>query len=242
MIRFTDPDSSVPNPAPPRGLRGSLMLPHHPRGLVILSYPMARGDLDPMIRQVARGLVCQGYATLLLDLLLPRERQIDLQTRRFDADIDLLAKKFSEAADWAQRHTVLAGLEIGFFVTDTAIDAAIRVAVERAREVTAIVALGGQPALAGPELERLTAAVLMIAGQNEPATISNQAWRLTHPCNPAERRLTTVPGRVDAPVGVGLSECIAELTTNWFQGHLGLKAHARFDSQFPLTPALQSLQ
>ena len=241
MSRPAYPDTHVQIFSAGVDLRGSLMLPRSPRGLVILSYPSASSYLDPRMRLIAGGLVCQGFATLLLDLLVLQEQDIDFQTRRFRDDVDLLAARLEGVTDWVLQQPTLHRLGIGYFVTDTAVAAAIRVAVDRPIEVTTIVSLGGKPELAGPDLGGLKAATLLIVGQDDPAVISRQECALMQLANAADRRLTIVPGNVDAPVDDVIWERIAKLTEEWFKNHLGEAAFPSVDSHVLKTPALHSL-
>ncbi len=199
MFRPAYPDTHVQIAAGSLDLRGSLMVPGNPRGIVILSYPSASSYLDPRMRLIAGGLVSQGFATLLLDLLVLQEQDINFQTHRFRDNIDLLATRLEEATDWVLHQTSLAGLGVGYFVTETAAAAAIRVAVDRPTEVTAIVSLGGRCELAGPELGELKAAALLIVEEEDRAGFARQQCVLEQLGNAADRRLTIVPGRLNAP-------------------------------------------
>ena len=136
----------------------------------------------------------------------------------------MLTARLLDATDWAQRQTELAGLEIGYFVTDTAAAAAIRASVDRAGEVTAIVSLAGKPELVGPDLAGTKAATLMIVGEDDPTAVAQHEYAMKSLANATACRLTIVPGTADAFIEDGTLESVAQLAADWFRAHLGVPA------------------
>src|ERR1700756_2641413 len=72
-------------------LEGDLVLPPHPRGMVLFAHGSGSSRLSPRNRYVARVLHEADLATLLFDLLTVEEEEIDAYTAHLRFDIPLLA-------------------------------------------------------------------------------------------------------------------------------------------------------
>ncbi|WP_445183952.1 hypothetical protein ACTXG6_36890 [Pseudonocardia sp. Cha107L01] len=68
-------------------------MPETPRGAVLFAHGSGSGRHSPRNRFVAAELNRAGLATVLADLLTPREEQLDLRTAALRFDIDLLAAR-----------------------------------------------------------------------------------------------------------------------------------------------------
>jgi dienelactone hydrolase len=95
----------------------------------------------------------EGLATLLLDLLTPKEEMADAQTGELRFDIGLLAERLAGATDWVGRQPQTSGLPVGFFGASTGAAAALVAAAQRPDRVSAVVSRGGRTDLAGGALE-----------------------------------------------------------------------------------------
>ena len=85
-------------PAGSVSLEGTLSLPAQSCGVVAFAHGSGSSRHSPRNRYVAEVLQKQGIATLLFDLLTPREDQT-YETR---FDIDLLTERLLAATDWLQ--------------------------------------------------------------------------------------------------------------------------------------------
>src|SRR5512146_447845 len=74
-------------------LEGNLTVPEGARGVVLFAHGSGSSRLSPRNRYVAGVLNEAGLATLLIDLLTPREEQEDMRTSRLRFDIDFLAER-----------------------------------------------------------------------------------------------------------------------------------------------------
>src|SRR5256886_12950554 len=79
---------------------------------------------SPRNRYVAAELQRAGLATVLADLLTPREERLDAQTAALRFDIPLLATRLTALTDWVGGHEATAGLAVGLFGASTGAAAA----------------------------------------------------------------------------------------------------------------------
>jgi putative phosphoribosyl transferase len=112
-------------------LDGYLTVPEHAKGLVIFAHGSGSSRFSQRNRFVAEFLNEADLATLLFDLLTPAEEDIDLRTREFRFDIDLLTERLIGVIDWAGRNATTAGFPIGLFGASTGAAAALGAAAEQ---------------------------------------------------------------------------------------------------------------
>jgi|SRR5690606_10128312 dienelactone hydrolase len=192
---------------------GDLQLPATPRGIVLFAHGSGSSRLSPRNRYVADVLVRQGMATLLFDLLTPEE---DAQPRaRFD--IGLLTRRLLTATAWLADVPEVARLPIGYFGASTGAAAALRAAAIQP-QVRAVVARGGRPDLAEPELRNVEAATLLIVGGNDPQVLALN--RAACAQLRGTRRLEVIPGATHLFEEPGALEAVAELAPSWFERYL----------------------
>jgi putative phosphoribosyl transferase len=199
-------------------LDGYLTVPEHAKGLVIFAHGSGSSRFSQRNRFVAEFLNEAELATLLFDLLTPAEEDIDLRTREFRFDIDLLTERLTGVIDWAGRNATTAGFAIGLFGASTGAAAALGAAAERADKVAAVVSRGGRPDLAARHLAQVKAPALLIVGGEDTVVIDlNQqaAGQLT-----VEHRLEIVPGTTHLFEEAGKLEQVAQLTRDWFLHYL----------------------
>lgn len=206
---------------PPHGLAGMLGLGERQQGLVIFAHGSGSGRLSPRNQHVAAALREAGFATLLLDLLLPNEEH----DRAKVFDIELLAERLGDATDWAHLHTDTALLPVGYFGASTGAGAALVAASDPKNRVGAVVSRGGRPDLAGEALEAVTAPTLLIVGSLDTQVIAlnQQAMKRMH----GEKLLSIVPGATHLFEEPGTLDQVVVLATSWFRQHLNASAASR---------------
>src|SRR2546430_15614101 len=74
-------------------LSGNLTIPENATGLVLFAHGSGSSRHSPRNQFVAHTLNDAGLATLLFDLLTPKEEAIDLHTREHRFNIALLAER-----------------------------------------------------------------------------------------------------------------------------------------------------
>jgi dienelactone hydrolase len=206
-------------------IEGDLRIPPAARGIVAFAHGSGSSRFSPRNRYVADVLERAGLATLLMDLLTPREEAVDQLTAQFRFDIRLLADRLVAATDWLTQQPDTRELGLGYFGASTGAAAALIAAAERVDILRAVVSRGGRPDLAGDALPRVRAPTLLIVGGRDEVVIElNQAafQQLR-----ADKRLEIVPGATHLFEEPGALEEVARLARDWFLRYLApAESHA----------------
>jgi dienelactone hydrolase len=199
-------------------LEGNLAIPPRASGVVMFAHGSGSSRHSPRNRAVARALNDGGLATLLVDLLTPGEESVDEQTGHLRFDIDLLADRLVEAADWLTANEETRSLPIGLFGASTGGGAALVAAAQRPNTVRAVVSRGGRPDLAGPALSRVRVPTLLIVGGRDHVVIdlNREAFARLR----CEKKLEIVPGATHLFEEPGALEEVARLARDWFRRYL----------------------
>ncbi|MDJ0640390.1 MAG: erythromycin esterase family protein [Paracoccaceae bacterium] len=199
---------------PPHGLQGDLVVPPDPRGVILFAHGSGSSRLSPRNGEVAERLNELGFATLLMDLLTPREAE----DRRNVFDIPLLAERLLEADLWIASEPELVELPLGLFGSSTGAAAALLAAAELRARVSAVVSRGGRPDLAGPRLSDVTSPTLLIVGGDDTEVLElNRGALAALTC---EKLLRIVPGAGHLFEGPGELTTVTEMAGAWFQHYL----------------------
>jgi putative phosphoribosyl transferase len=201
-------------------LGGDLRIPPQPRGVVLFAHGSGSSRHSPRNQFVAQVLHKAGFATLLMDLLTPKEEEQDRYTAHLRFDINLLGERVAAATNWLLQNTATGNLKIGYFGASTGAAAALVAAVEHPYAVGAIVSRGGRPDLAGAALPRVQAPTLLIIGGKDIQVIElNRAAFSQLQC---EKRIEIVPGATHLFEEPGALEQVAQLASQWFTRYLSL--------------------
>jgi len=197
-------------------LAGSLILPPEARAVVLFAHGSGSSRHSPRNRFVASTLSDGGLGTLLFDLLTEEEEEVDARTAHLRFDIDLLAERLVHGTDWmaASRPE----LRVGYFGSSTGAAASLIAAAERADRAGAVVSRGGRPDLAGPALQQVRAATLLLVGGEDRPVIELNREALAQ--LRATKRLEIIPGATHLFVEPGTLEQVARLAEAWFREHL----------------------
>jgi putative phosphoribosyl transferase len=198
-------------------LVGDLARPARARGVILFAHGSGSSRHSPRNRAVARRLRASGLATLLIDLLTPREEAEDAVTGHLRFDIALLALRLGAATAWLHDQPSTAGLPVGYFGASTGGGAALVAAADRP-EVFAVVSRGGRPDLAGPALPRVKAPTLLIVGGDDVPVIAMNEEAAA--ALRTDVRLEIVPGASHLFEEPGTLERVAALAAQWFEAHL----------------------
>ncbi len=207
-------------------LRGSLIRPGAPKGLVLFAHGSGSSRLSPRNRWVAQHLNHEGFATFLFDLLTGDEENIDERTRKLRFDIGLLSRRLILATDWAQGHFDLFNLPVGYFGASTGAAAALVAATHRPNIVKAVVTRGGRPDLAGAALSLVKAPTLFLVGENDPVVIEMNQEALRR-LQTKEKKLKIIPHASHLFEEPGALEQAAKLAQEWFDRYLALDDRSR---------------
>jgi len=199
-------------------LEGNLVIPKKAKGIVIFAHGSGSSRGSPRNKFVAGVIQEAGLATLLFDLLTPKEEQIDSVSGHLRFDIEFLARRLIGAVDWVARYKDTQSLNVGCFGASTGAAAALVAAAERPQTVKAVVSRGGRPDLAAASLERVKAPTLLIVGglDTQVIELNQQALdKLT-----SVKELSIVPGATHLFEEQGALPQAANLAAAWFVKYL----------------------
>jgi putative phosphoribosyl transferase len=208
------PDGEVEVRAGTVGLAGRLTVPDAATGLVVFAHGSGSSRHSPRNRFVAQILNQAGLGTLLFDLLT-REEELD---RSNVFDIELLAQRLEQATGWLREQPAALGLPIGYFGASTGAAAALWAAAQPDLDITAVVARGGRPDLAGPRLGQVGAPTLLIVGARDQKVLElNRQAQASLLC---ENHLSVVPDATHLFEEPGTLAVAAQLAREWLRTHL----------------------
>ena len=109
-------------------------------------------------------------------------------------------------------------MTIGLFGSSTGAAAALRAAVQRPIQVSAVVSRGGRPDLTGESLTRVKAPTLLIVGGHDEEVIklNEQAAKMLN----TEYELQIIPGAGHLFEETGKLEQVAKIARDWFKKYL----------------------
>lgn len=193
-------------------LEGNLLVPAGAPAIVLFAHGSGSSRFSSRNRYVAQVLRDGGLGTLLIDLLTASEEAVDERTRHLRFDIDLLARRLFDAAQWLDTPAV------GLFGASTGGGAALVAAAQLPGRIKAVVSRGGRPDLAGDALPRVKAPTLLIVGgHDEPVIELNEEAYGRMTC---ERKMEIVPGATHLFEEPGTLEQAARLARDWFVKYL----------------------
>jgi putative phosphoribosyl transferase len=195
-------------------LEGELAIPELASGIVVFAHGSGSTRHSPRNKLVADTLNDAGLATLLFDLLTPKEAFSDAIDGHLRFDIPFLATRLEGTIDWVSTEPATRTLKIGVFGASTGAAAALVAAAERPDLVSAVVSRGGRPDLGGDWLRRVTAPTLLIVGSRDEEVVKLNRWALAQ--LPQNARLTLVPGATHLFEEPGTLEQAANLARQWF--------------------------
>ncbi len=201
-------------------LEGILSIPEDPKGIVLFVHGNGNSRHSPRNQYVAQTLQEAGLATLLFDLLTPREEEIDQHTNHLRFDIGLLARRTVGAIEWLDLEPYARELRIGLFGSSTGAAAALIAAAELPEKVDAVVSRGGRPDLAETALRKVRAPTLFIVGGDDEIVLELNKEALDQMQSGSEKKMIVVPGATHLFEEPGAIEYAARLAREWFSEHL----------------------
>lgn len=191
-------------------LPGYLSIPEKALGLVLFSHGSGSSRNSPRNTYVASILEKHGLATFLFDLLTEKEDSI-YETR---FNIDLLTERLIKVTEWITLNPGLQKLPVGYFGASTGAASALRAAAHFGDRVIAVVSRGGRPDMALNDLEKVTAATLLLVGgwDQQVIKLNRQAYSKLK----CTRKLEIIPEATHLFEESGKLDQVALLSTKWF--------------------------
>ena len=190
-------------------------IPPGAAGLVLFVHGSGSSRHSPRNQFVATQLRGVGLGTVLMDLLTPDEERADQFSGHLRFDIGFLARRVAAIVDQLRYQT---RVPLGLFSASTGAAAALVVAAERRKDVSAIVSRGGRPDLADSVLPAVAAPTLLIVGGEDHDVLELNREAMAR--MKAEVRLEIVPGASHLFHEPGALETVGHLAGDWFIRHL----------------------
>jgi dienelactone hydrolase len=198
-------------------LKADVAIPSGVRGVVVFAHGSGSGRLSPRNRLVAEELHRKGLATVLFDLLTPREAAAEAESASLRFNIPLLTERLAEVVRWVRGYQPLSQLGIGLFGASTGAAAALAVSAINP-DVQAVVSRGGRTDLAANSIDRVNAPVLLIAGALDAPVIRWNEETLAR--LRGIKHLVLVPSAGHLFPEPGTLEHVAQLAGDWFERYL----------------------
>jgi len=198
-------------------LHGSLALCNDSAGMVLFVQGIGSGRFSPRNKYIAEKLNDAGVSTLLIDLLTPSERSV-IRDRDQLSKLNWLYARLNRVVDWLLQHKDTAGSHLALFASNTGAAAGLKIAADRAQQISAVVSWSGHPGLALDSLPTIQAPTLLIAGAyDQPIVDENR--------EAAEHFRTTCYLEIITDTGHELKESrkrdeLAALSKDWFLKYL----------------------
>jgi predicted phosphoribosyltransferase/dienelactone hydrolase len=201
-------------------LSGDLNIPMDASAIIIFAHGSGSGRESERNQQIANILNNAGQATLLVDLLTQKERNVANKSRGVEFDIRLLARRLKCITQWVVSYPVTQNLKIGYLGSSTGAAAALITASE-VDNVSAIVCRGGRTDLATTEnvLENIEVPVLFVVGGNDYPIIEMNKEAYTRLKRTQEKEIIIIPHASHLFEEPNKIEEVAIVARNWFERH-----------------------
>ncbi len=205
-------------------LEGLLHIPAQAHGVVLLAQGSKHVESMSYVSGMAEAFHGAGLATLSVHLLTEDEEALDNETQFFRYNAGIFSQRIIGIADWLAETPATQNFVIGYFGTGPTGAAVLQAAAERPDIVHAVVTANGRIDLAQSALERVLAAVLLIAAEGNTEAVNMNCAALEQMQIPiaANKRLETIAGdasmnMLDTPE---MLHKVIELAGQWFSRHL----------------------
>ena len=205
-------------------LTGLLHIHTQAHGVVLLAQGSKYAESMSYVSDIAEAFHKVGLATLSVHLLTEDEETLDNETQFFRFNTSILSQRIIGIADWLAETSATQNFVIGYFGTGPTGAAAFLAAAERPDIVHAVVTADGRIDLAQSSLERVQAAVLLIAAEDNTDAVNMDREALGHIQTPiaANKRLETIAGdtTMNMLATPDMLHKVIELAGQWFSRHL----------------------
>ena len=181
--------------------------------LVIFAHGSGSGKNSPRNKMVAAALNKKKIATLLFDLLTPKENKMFANRFR----ISFLVKRLEGATAWAEGVPELQGLPVAYFGASTGAAAAIIAAARAGKKIKTVISRGGRPDLAIAEIGKVKAPILFLVGSIDPMMPENKK---AYAQASRGKKFIIIPGAGHIFEEKGTMDMVVKETVAWFEKHL----------------------
>lgn len=197
-------------------LVGELELPTQASGLVVFGHCGGSHRLNSRSRHLSRLLQQADLGVFSVDLRSPAEALVPIGP----AHLPQLTQRLVAICGWLHRQPELLGLTLGLLGEANAAPAAFAAAGQPEAAVSALVALGGEAAVAAPSWSPPTVPTLLLVGEREASKVPSAGEQPTPPTGgaPSAYRLILQAGPTFQEPGA-LAQ-VGQQAAAWFTCHL----------------------
>ncbi len=199
-------------------IEGNLTIPPNAKAVITFAHGSGSSRFSPRNQYIAKTFNEAGIATLLIDLLTPKEEEIDVNTAEYRFNIGLLAERLISATEWLKLDPSTRDMVFGYFGASTGAAAALIAAAKLPDDIKAVVSRGGRPDLAVDFLGQVKAPTLLVVGGDDTDVIAlnQQALEMIT----AEKKLIIIPGATHLFEEPGKLDEVAQFSVDWFKRYL----------------------
>jgi putative phosphoribosyl transferase len=207
-------------------IEGILTIPSkNTKGIVIFSHGSGSGRHSVRNQNVAKILNQSDIATLLLDLLTPKEEKIDNQTKEFRFNIGLISERLDCAIDYIKNNFETKDFDVGIFGASTGAASALIISANKKQDIVkAIVSRGGRVDLALKycDIKNIRVPSLFIVGEkdSEILNLNKKVFELLTNINIENKKIVIIPGATHLFEEPGKLEQVSRHASSWFKKYL----------------------
>lgn len=201
-------------------LQAELVIPLDARGIILFAHGNGVGRYSTRNRYLAHVMrQTAGVGTILIDLLTPKEEEIDLRSKHCSSNVQFLTKRLIGVTDWLLNNDSTSNLKVGYFGDCTGGGAALFAAAQRPMSVGAIVSRSGETCLTSDALAYVQAPTLLIVGENDLPLIAMNQDAFNH-IKASKKQIEMIPGASKQFNEPGTLDEVARLASCWFNYYL----------------------
>ena len=203
-------------------LEGILCVPEkHFGNLVIFVHGSGSSQYSSRNEYLSEVLNRSGISTLLVNLLLVRESEIDNKTQKYRFNIELLTDRLLTITDAMLQNELTRSFKLGYFAVSSGTAAAVKAAVHRNNDVITIVSRSGRLDLVDSySLRNLRSSILILIGSRD-GSITDISYKLFKEINVhTVKKIILIPGATHLFPEPGKTEQVARIAAGWFKDYL----------------------
>ncbi|MGB7378453.1 MAG: hypothetical protein WA959_18065 [Rivularia sp. (in: cyanobacteria)] len=201
-------------------LQAELVVPLDARSIILFAHGNGVGRYSTRNRYLAHVLrQTAGVGTVLIDLLTPKEEEIDLRSKHCSSNVQFLAKRLIGVTDWLLNNDSTSNLKVGYFGDRTGGGAALLAAAQRPMSVGAVVSRSGETCLTSDVLNYVQAPTLLIVGENDLPLIAMNQDAFNH-IKASKKQLEMIKSASQQFNEPGALDEVARLASSWFGYYL----------------------
>ncbi len=204
-------------------LNGFLDVPPDSKALVIFVHGSGSSRFSRRNQYLANFLNDNGFATLLIDLLTEKEKEIDVITRKFRFATDFLSSRLTKITNSVLKNSLVREYPIVYFSSSTGTAAAIKSSLSNSK-IVAIISRGGRVDLIPSKtIQRIQIPILFIVGELDVPIMRDSKNVLDLMIGTSLKELVIIRGASHYFEESGNLEELSNISLEWLKAHVSEK-------------------